>query len=110
MILLASQPLSLRTVTWRLQGGQSAKKYAAYDEEINILKPRVKVADRDQVAANAKEVMAAMEAGFIELRAVKDMIENLMRIYQFVEANPLKITTGITLITNTDRLKNEGSF
>ncbi|MES2279893.1 MAG: hypothetical protein V4542_00620 [Pseudomonadota bacterium] len=103
---LTATELENRRLELEHQGELSGKKYQALDEKIDILKPRLKVGDRDQVVANAKEIMATMESRLAELKAIKDSVEKLLQIYQFIDSNPSKLAAGTSLTTNTERLKN----
>ena len=103
---LTSDQLESRRLEIEQQGELAGKKYDSYDEKVNILKPRIKVGDRDQIVANAKEVMATMESRLTELRAINDAVEKLIQIYKFIESNPSKLAAGTTLATNTERLRN----
>lgn len=108
---LTADQLENRRLELEHQGELSGKKYQALDERIDILKPSLKLGDRDQVVANAKEIMAMMESRLAELRATKDVVEKLMQIYQYVEANPSKLAVGTTSAINNERLRNmQGAF
>ncbi|MES2188760.1 MAG: hypothetical protein V4454_01455 [Pseudomonadota bacterium] len=102
---LTADQLESRRLEIEHDGELAGKKYDAYDQKINALKPNLKQGDRDQVVANAKEIMATMESRLIELKAIKDSVEKLMQIYQFIEANPSKMAPGTTMANNSERLK-----
>ncbi|MDO9485024.1 MAG: hypothetical protein Q7K25_03075 [Actinomycetota bacterium] len=101
-----AEQLESRRLEIEHDGELAGKKYDAYDQKVNALKPNLKQGDRDQVVANAKEIMATMESRLIELKAMKDSVEKLMQIYQFIEANPSKVSPGTTMANNAERLKN----
>ncbi|MDI1238644.1 MAG: hypothetical protein PSV26_14275 [Polaromonas sp.] len=98
--------LENRRLELEQEGELSGKKYQTLVEKIDVLRPRLKIGDRDAVVANAKEIMVTMEARLAELSAMKDVVEKLMQIYQFIEANPSKLAPGTAMATNTERLKN----
>lgn len=102
---LTAAEIESRRIDLENQGELSGKRYQAYDEKIDLLKPRLKDGDRDLVVSAAKDIMVTMEARLAELKTTKEVVEKLVQIYQFIEANPSKLAPDATLATNTKRLE-----